>query len=515
MNKACYWIKMKTSKGLESEIAQKYYIHGICFCISLASLALMLLYSGSRSLWADDIATISIIGSGQGLGQIFSNILNDSTPALFYVLAAVWIRVAPYGTFWLILPSVLFTALGMYVCGMVAMKIRGSRAAVFTTLFASASWWLIIVGAFGFRVYGLLFFITSMYIFLYAHREHSMTSYKDIIIFGVVGALLCHSHYFGIFIVASMFLFEVGLLIIRKRQWGHFISYIVCGILFVPYFIPALIIQFRRSDTLTFWASSPSIESLARLFYGLVSQSNFLAVMFVTGVVFSTILTVSAVVRKHINICWEKSLFCIAQVFIIFFTVGVVYAYSRYINPSGSVFVERFFIPVMPSLFFLSGIGADFTFDLLFYKLEKRMKQGIFLIYFCVTAIFFGGKAIMVINGWANGPGLGPWQPIQQVSYWIYSQEDAHESDTLIVMTGLMPGPGLSYYVTQNGRRPPLNQGMLTMENYYRWRTVYFFHAHGGTPQHQINILQNYFERIHTHSQWHVDVHVYRRLGSK
>ena len=87
--------------------------------MTVLSLIVMLRYAGVTSLWFDDLATIRIVDNNLSLGKNLDFIRGDaiSNPPLFYLFAAFWLRVAPYGTLFIKLPSILFSAAGMFFCG--------------------------------------------------------------------------------------------------------------------------------------------------------------------------------------------------------------------------------------------------------------------------------------------------------------------------------------------------------------------------------------------------------------
>ena len=71
------------------------------------------------------------------ISELFQNNLSgDNMPPLYHLFAALWLRVAPYGTFWLKLPSEIAVAAGVYVCGLCGNHLKGARLGLLTSLFA-------------------------------------------------------------------------------------------------------------------------------------------------------------------------------------------------------------------------------------------------------------------------------------------------------------------------------------------------------------------------------------------
>lgn len=70
------------------------------FIVIFYAIVLMLRYAGDVSLWGDDLATIYFVEKGQDIYTILNRVYSDigSNPPLFYLLAFLWVRIAPYGT---------------------------------------------------------------------------------------------------------------------------------------------------------------------------------------------------------------------------------------------------------------------------------------------------------------------------------------------------------------------------------------------------------------------------------
>lgn len=105
-----------------------------CLLITLASLALMLKYADGRSLWDDDLAQLDLSGKWMTFSQMLNKWLYKevTNPPFISIVGAIWLRIVPYGTFWVKLLCILFISWGVYLCGMVGKKIGGGRVAIFS-----------------------------------------------------------------------------------------------------------------------------------------------------------------------------------------------------------------------------------------------------------------------------------------------------------------------------------------------------------------------------------------------
>jgi len=491
-----------------------YRSHIVCFLIMLISFLLMLRYAGSVSLWYDDLYTIAFVGKGLTFSQIAENIASDthSNTPLFYLFAAFWLRIAPFGTLFLKLPSIFFSAAGIYLCGVVARKLKGNRAAVFATLFAGTSSFLIINGAYTFRSYGLMFLLVILLFYFYILRtEQNGRLNKYVFIFGGVATVLCFTHYFGLLVVAAMFVCDLVLLVLKKLNWKHFLSYILLVALYLPYFIPVLTGTIERQGT--FWAETPTVQSLILVTKDLFSRYDSVYLFFCLGLVVSIIMVFSPYLRSFLNMDKRKVYMCIVQIYMVVCIVGLVFAYSRFVNPEGSFFVHRYFISVVPFALVVAAIGIESALDVFLIGKPKQLSFIIVCAVICVVGLRLGGNVLENVNEHASSYN----EPFEQAIEWIYEQEDAHKPDTLVMTTA--PELGVMYYVTQNGQRPPLNLASdenpdtrLTEKNYSQWNKIYRFDGHKPVLDKTQKLLDEKFELVYSHWKWGTTVFVYERI---
>jgi len=493
---------------------REYRSHIACLLITLISFLLMLRYAGSVSLWYDDLYTIAFVDKGLSWSEIIQNIASDShsnTP-LFYLFAAFWLRIAPFGTLFLKLPSIIFSAAGVYLIGVVARKLKGNRAAVFATLFAATSSFMIVNSAYTFRSYGLMFLLVVLLFYFYILRnERNMQLNKYVFVFGGIAAALCYTHYFGVLVVAALFICDLALLVLKKLNWKHFLSYILLAALYLPFFIPVLSSTVERQGT--FWASTPTVQSLLSVSKDIFSRYDSVYLFFCLGLVVSVIMVFSPYMREFMKMDRKKVFMCIAQIFIVISIIGAVFAYSRFINPDGSFFVHRYFISVVPFALIVAAIGIESALDIVLLNKPKKLAFIIVCVVIGVVGLRLGGNVFEDINEHASAYN----EPFEQAIEWIYEQEDAHNPDTLVMTTA--PELGVMYYVTRNGQRPPLNLAndenpdtRLTTENYSQWNKIYRFDGHLPVLEKTQKLLDTKFELVYSHWKWGTTVFVYERI---
>ena len=197
----------------------------------------------------------------------------------------------------------------------------------------------------------------------------------------------------------------------------------------------------------------------------------------------------------------------------------MVYVYSRYINPLGSIFVNRYFIAILPAFIVISAIGADIICSFVRDKclfIFNRPKERIMIniIFVCSLGFILGRTALTDLKQHAVTVN----EPYREAAYWIYGQEETHLPNTLVTMTGLWPDfghvyddihPGVNYYITKGWQRPTINLGFITEENHHEWEMVYRFDGFLVMAPWRQEILGKYFDLVDFNRE--KMVYVYRR----
>jgi hypothetical protein len=293
-------------------------------------------------------------------------------------------------------------------------------------------------------------------------------------------------------VVASFFACDLVLLYYKKLTRRQIMPYPICGVLFGIFFVPVFITRIAANGA-EFWANRPNLAKLVELWNGLTGYS-VVSMVFAAGTIVSVAVIVSPSIGEYMNARREQAIICVVQAFAVFFVLAAVFVYSRFINQNGSIFVERYFISILPMVLVVAGVGLDYIFTLFSKGLPKSVARMVFCLIFCVMAFSLGSGMFMKVGEHIKGI-WGAWEPYEQAAEWIYEHETSHQPDTLVAMTGAAPR-GVNYYVTLDGRRPPLNLGNLTYDNYEQYNTVFRFDGHGIASQDTQDILTEYYEIV-------------------
>lgn len=458
--------------------------------IICCSFVVMLYFAGDLSLWSDDLATIEFVSEQNTLTQNIESILVDAThnPPLYYFLAFFWLRLVPYGTIWIKLMNILLVCLGIFICGALAKKIRGERAAMMTTILASSSYFLISQAAYTFRSYGLLYPLSALLLYLYYKRLEHPEKKVAYVQYGIVVALLLYTHYTSIIVLGLFGVCDCWLYARKKIKISFLASYIGAGIAFMPlilYKFDAMV-----KDHQNYWPATPDFNALKALYTGLLNKSTLSMGMFVAGIAIFFVICFSNSIRQQTKYSWADVTTIAVAIVIIIGTIGFMYIYSAFINPQGSIFVIRYFTIIVPAVLMITGITISDLTDFLTQDCANYVKICVPII---VCAAVFAINMEQCVSDLENFPGTIN-TPYEQAIDWIYKRNDALNDDTLVMMTGYQGG--LYYYGTHNFRRENLNFGILTQDNWRDYQIIYAAPMHGEFSDEANQILQDHYEEV-------------------
>lgn len=476
---------MHFKSKLETKVNRNYLM------IAMISFIVIVFHAGNKSLWLDDLLTILFVERNVGISENIRRILSDAhsnTPG-FYLIAYIWFRIAPYGTLWLKLPSIVFATIGIYMCGKIAEKLKGARAGMMAALLAGTSLFLIKEGANTFRSYGLLFLLSTLLIWFYLKRmDHAKSERRiDIVLYGLVMTGLIYTHYFGGIIV---FAFAIGdaLLLWQKRISLKIVqSYIMAALLFLPFLLYAYgkAIGYANSEM----AVPPDLRSLGRLVLAIFSGSLILLLCFLFAAVALAAPKAFKVATEDLSS--DQKYICALIMGVCIFTVGMAYICCRYLGVDSKILWSRYYISILPMALIVSAIGLDMVL--------KSLNQKSFMIVFAMLALLFGMQTMLELNEWSQQKSA-PWE---QALDWIYDQQEAHAPDSSILGNDeLMP-----YYLTHGGKREALNVitvwHLENMADDTQWLRLYCFDPSETT----IQMLEESYDLIDAKAEYKVLVY--------
>jgi uncharacterized membrane protein len=472
---------LKQKKISVSEYSNPYLI---CRLLVVGlSLAIMIKFGGRVSLWSDDLATISFVSPSIPFSEQIRQISLDAetNPPLFYILAWFWIRIVPYGTLWLKLLNILFVTLGIWFCGSMAKRIRGERAALIVTIFSGSSYFIINYAAFTFRCYGLFFMLSSLLLVSYHKRLCEPRKMRCHVAFGAVMCLMLYTHYYALIIFIAMGLHDLYLWLRKRIELRCVFSYIGAVVLFMPLVLFKL--QSAIESHIEFWPARPEFKGLVTSVDLVFGDSSLQFLLFVAGITLALVLSMRA--NSKLEKYATQSI--LMMIIWVLFVIAVAYIYSRYVNPEGSIFVNRYFISIVAPALIVASVALDWLIEAL--STEKSQSTALSAVVLTVVFIASYRGGINVVHDY---PGVMR-QPYEQAIDWIYSQDNALNKDTVVIMTGGY-AYGKDYYGTHKYMRRNLLFGVVTEDNYRNYNTVYVSELHGLLSTATKQVLDQHYQ---------------------
>lgn len=196
----------------------------------------------------DELFTAITADPSLSLGWIWNNwLMTDVHPPLYNIVMWVYNHFVPYGpALWMRLPSVFFGLLGMVLAWVMFPKRYGKTAKLIFMVFLSCNFWFVFYTQHA-RAYSMLFCIAMPFNYLFINmallvRKGKKIAWKTWAWYGVLGLLLCWTHYFGAMAFGFFSLVLLGYAFKYKRNlWPFVVVPAVVTLLFLPWAVPNLL----------------------------------------------------------------------------------------------------------------------------------------------------------------------------------------------------------------------------------------------------------------------------------
>ena len=448
------------------------------YCITILAIALFnfiftLSFSGIKSLWYDDIYQLyfswdrSFFESMELISKV------DLNPPLWAMLAFVWLKIAPFGTVWVKLPSMILVSFTVILVSQIAKELYEKKVGVISAILFSLSSLVTIECSYSFRPYGIYLFASAFIIWAYIKKIKNY-SLKNRLIFGLSIFTVAFTHYFGALLCVFFGLADLILFIRKRQKWDFIIEYAIVAVLELAWLIPQL--YTINTALSSFWPSPPTLLSYFKTFKYLVLNSNILSLAFWALSVYFIFGIIRAVKEKRTDGIFEieyfsKLIFLLVPVLFVL----LIFVYSN-IRPESSVWVDRYFLCLYPMIIlFISSSVIEI------YGILK--KQKIRAIAFAVScAICFGVLLPKYIYEVVDSV-YTEYEPFEQVADMVMRQPDVRDGDKILLINTTNCGRGWMYYLSRNSSRDVSNIEIMDLTNYssktiFKYDTVYMYAVH-------------------------------------
>lgn len=452
-----------------------YYFQLSVTAAALLNFIFMVSFSPVRSLWYDDIYQIFFIYD-RSFGEMLDVVLKiDMNPPLFHILSYIWIRIVPYGTAWLKLLSEIAVFFSIIVIGYAGKEAYGAKEGIVASVIMSTSTTVILFCGYSFRAYGYVLLFSSLLLLTYI-RCRKNPSFKTRTLFFISVFLLAATHYFGMFTCLLLGCFDLIRVIMKKESPKVFLPYIAAALLVLPWY-------FMHMTTLSqiahsFWPDAPGFVSFAITVFYMCGQSVVCSIAFPLGIVGVIIL----ICTKRADISNIQTLTSVICAFLPTVMLILIFIYSAFINPDGSVWVDRYFITLIPFVMLLS---AKTSYNILLFLpyIFKNRERIASVVMTTVIVFLMSATCITVTIIYI----YGDTEEFEDTADEIMSQEDIYDSGNVLVFSTTQCGRGWVYYISRGGERDMTNitvAGQNDRIDFSKYDTIYVYSVHP----------QNYFD---------------------
>lgn len=357
----------------------------IYILLSICSLALLVRYSKGHSFWLDEMYQVGFSGGSNTLYQTL--MVAETSPPLFRLLANLWYDIVPYGEEWLLLPGEIFCACTVYVGGMLCEKAMGRRAGVIGAIFLCFSSTIAINAAYEFRPYSLLLLLSFVltYVFMDMVRRVSFECRK-LAVYTLLMILISYTHYFGLLLCGIYFLIAVYLVCSKLLSARYLISYPVLFVGYIPWIIRFL--QMGQIGLSAMWMDTPTLYSTFAIVLQLCNQNVFCMILICLGIFALAAGLLKDRVSHDQNPVVGTPETGVSLVTCIL-TISIVYCYGTMVNPTAPLWVDRYFIILLPHVTLLLVFGVLACISLMKSCLPSKLmcSRNVFSVAVCCMMV--------------------------------------------------------------------------------------------------------------------------------
>lgn len=309
-----------------------------------------------QSLWVDELSSIGYIRNGISFkDMLYTYLYCDTNLPLYSIVLYFFYRVIPYGEQYLLIPSIIFCVGGIWIFYQCVMKMLGERAGFIALCLCCGSNALIWQGAWEVRCYSLTFFMAVITFGCFV-KKIQIPNKINLMMYSIVVLLFVGTHWFACLVLAFYGLIDLVLIVSKKISWKNIFVYIPALLFFLPW--ATVSFMSKQEEISNFWGIIPEWKNvLWTILFWLSGRRGLWYICLLTGFIccFKWILNISTK-KKRTDFRSILGTWCTATVI---WVLGVVFVYSRILNPDGSLYIERYFVVIVPQVIFLTAMGLD------------------------------------------------------------------------------------------------------------------------------------------------------------
>lgn len=527
-------------------LGKRYWISGI---VLLAGMGIFAFVNGNcQSFWADELASIGFIRDGLSIPQVLDTYLyRENNLPLYPMILYVIYRIMPYGEKFLLIPSILFCLAGIVLLAMTVGKLKGRRAGFLALCMGVSSGVLLWQAAWEIRCYAMAFFLSALVLYTFAGKC-LRPDRKRMLLFSAAVAFCFWTHWFACILLFFYGVTDLILVLLRKISWKHLLCYVPGCLLFFPWLFASF--YFKRWGLDNYWSDVPEWKDMlwTVLFY-----LNGNRILWYLCLLTGAALCVAALqaLRRPYS---EDKIKCLLSAFcvvIIGWVIGVVFVFSRYIDPAGGLFVERYFTVVQPHILLITTLGLDYILDwadrLLLRSKDKPAgfgedgvqtvksrrdiwpKAAAWLARTAVIVLLVSAYVICYRDSYKAI--RKPMEPYREAADYLVKEGKIWSDDCLFMGSNEFCALDgfVHYYFEKRGYKAPAhivdsmvhskwetrfypNYTSLTKEELLSYDRIYCLRIHMGMDEEMKQLLEKYYVQVQTQDESGVEI--WERKGS-
>lgn len=208
------------------------------------------------SLWGDE--AFSAVLAQKPFIPMLKIVAKDTSPPLFYIISFIWFRLFGSSEIAIRSLSFIFYLATIIFIYLIAKKLFGKAAAVFSAVLTFFNPFLFPYAFEGRMYYSLLFFVVLSFYFLIKKNRLGY-------IIGITLSL--YSHHFSVFAIFAQFIWRI---ITKEQPFKKIIQdYLIAAVLYLPWLYPLYLQTSLVAGG--FWLGKPTPKDLAGLFWNFIS----------------------------------------------------------------------------------------------------------------------------------------------------------------------------------------------------------------------------------------------------
>ena len=479
-----------------------WFVPVFTLLVCIWTMIVLVHYSG-YSFWGDEIGTIAIANpTNHTLYEtLMIDLKEDTTVApLFYLTANLWMRVAPYGTSWLLLICEIFVCIGIFMTAMTAKNISGNIGGITAAILSATLPYLAIQGAYEFRSYAICYLFTTLTIFFYI-RKLKDPQLHNIIFYGICAIFMSYSLYSAVLLYFAMFLADLFLFLKKQISIKLIISYLLWGALFLP--VLAYAFFHVNSRGTKFWTSAPSFSQFFTVIPEILINPLFI-ILWYAGVIW--------MLYKGIRLFQNKKVKDITKDYPAFFFYWLTLAcrvvnfiYSN-INSRNSMWTPRYFFFLLPCIVLFITLTLYDIMSQVIRKTKAKYIRAITIIMAVVCSCYLGLSFVHTCK-MERYPEIIR-QPFEQGAEFLRKMDDLQAPDTAIYYSAYNI-EAWQYYLAHGDMTPglfnllPMDVSEIDLSPYKTIYVMYIEHP-------MLDTTREKFEKEYLSEEIHHDYRIYR-----